>query len=176
MSNDDDKPAAELRALYERLAREIPPARTHEARVLAALHGRGLLQKPARHRWALQGGRIAAALVVFFAGFGTHALTVPPPLQPAYLLLLENGPTYRAAETAAEAARRVGEYRDWASGLRNKGIGISGYKLKEDARGDAISGLFMVDVPDRAAVEAIVAASPHVRYGGVIVVREIERR
>lgn len=176
MSSDDDKPDAELVAFYHRLPREAPPPAAHETRVAAALRSRGLLTKPAYRSLPLL-ARIAAAIALFVSGFAVHALTSTPttPLDPRYVLFVENGPTYRPASSPAEAKRRVGEYGDWARRLRAKGVAISGLKLKPGEKGDAVSGVFMVDVPDRSAAEAIAAGSPHWRYGGTIVVREVEK-
>jgi hypothetical protein len=100
------------------------------------------------------------------------------------LLLYGGGAPVRPGETEASI---VDEYRQWATGLARGGRFITGERLSGDAPvviGDrgmpaadvasaAVSGYFVVSAASLEEARAIARASPHVRRGGVIVVRLI---
>jgi hypothetical protein len=78
---------------------------------------------------------------------------------------------------------RVSEYRNWAIGLRKAGADIRGEKLKPEGRrlgsagpGEApLGGYFIVSAKDWSAAMEIARSCPHLKHGGTIEVREIEK-
>lgn len=186
---DRDSAPTDLSALLE----DAPPP-DQEARVRAALRGRGEFAAPRSWRAA------AAAAVVFGAGLavgvawerGTAADpgAPPPPVEsglpraePAWALMLLGGPDYAAAATAAEADRRVADLSRWARQLAAAGrlviaeeLGPPAATLSADGQAVAETfglGIFLVRAPDAGAAAAIAATSPHLDHGGRVVVQPI---
>lgn len=148
MQPDDD-----LRTFYASLRTEAAPPPHLESRIAA------LVSRP-RRRWLLQA---AAAILLFFAGFSAHAWRARAP-EFTHVLFLSNGPTYRPGPG------RVDEYRTWARGLD---VPVTGAKLK--AGDSPLSGYFMIRASSLAEAQRIASTCPHVRHGGTIEVREIDR-
>ena len=110
--------------------------------------------------------------------------------RPRFALFLYEGPEYD--QPAPEAmAQRVREYVAWATEKRENGVVEGGEKLRDDGdlaiepdgRTDEaaimpgasrLAGYFVVQADDRRAAAEIARTCPHVRYGGRIVIREIE--
>lgn len=136
-------------------------------------------------------GRFASPSRECEAGLPARRATVPC-VRPApvaaearsYLLLLQSG----AADDAGAEARRVSEYAAWARGLRSEGRLVSAEKLADrervlrgdgastsEAKGEPIVGYFVVRARDFAEAERIARSCPHLKHGGTIVLREIEK-
>jgi hypothetical protein len=176
----DEPLTPDERQSMDRLAREIEPPAGLEDRVVSSLYASGHLRRPGR-AWL---GRVAAALVIFLAGYGAAWLPAAfagRDSRPAYLLLLYGGAT---ASAEAEAAR-VQEYAAWARAEAEAGdlvtgerLGASQIVLGPRAAGPADeagpAGFFMIRAADAAAAAAIAARCPHLRHGGTVVVRAIE--
>ncbi len=188
---DEDLTPAERDALG-RLPREAVPPRRLEDTTVAALTTRGLL-RPGR-RAIHPALALAASLLIFAGGLVLGRLSgapdAPADARPRFALFLYEGPGYdQPAPGALE--QRVQEYVAWASAEREDGEIEGGEKLREDADvaiepGGAAStiplrpgeprlaGYFLVRAADRHAAVEIARSCPHVRYGGRIVVREID--
>lgn len=103
-----------------------------------------------------------------------------------FLLLLHEEPSAGPAPPPEQIAAVVAEYRDWAMSLRAEGRLVSAEKLAHDGgrwleeapagnRDDVVSGYFVVHARDYNDALRIARSSPHLRYGGRIEVRAIER-
>ena len=167
----------------ETFAREATPSPALQRRVEASLRRRGLLAKGPP--WRLAG--FAASLVLALgAGYIAGRAGAAPPSHGGrqYLLLLREDSSYRDDRPVDEIVR---EYAQWANSLRRNDLLVMAEKLgdEEASVGGAASsltsaaespttGFFLVRAPDLAAAQAIAASSPHIRYGGRIVVRSVE--
>lgn len=110
---------------------------------------------------------------------------VPAGVPPRFVLLLYEDARYAAPEPAG-MADRVREYGDWIRALGTGGRFVDGEKLKTAAdvlpagSGPAaggpglLAGYFIIAAEDRAEAIDIARRCPHLRYGGTIVVREID--
>ena len=127
-------------------------------------------------------GALAASLLVgFVAG---RARAGGEPAGNRYLMLLYEDAGYRDDRPMADI---VSEYARWADSLDRAGALVAGEKLAEPvyevvsgdsvaaASGAAPTGLFIVRAESAEGATAIARGSPHIRYGGRIVVRGIER-
>ncbi len=107
------------------------------------------------------------------------------------LAVLRSAPRELSATSSDEVMKRVKEYSHWASEMRKKGMMVGGEKLKDEARDltvtdgrvsvieslpdDSIAGYFLIQAQDFRQATAIAQDCPHLRYGGTIEVRQIER-
>ena len=176
------------------LPREAAPPPALEEATVRALAARGRLRRPPRRRPtpAELGLALAASALLFLGGLavGRRAESPPPaPAGPQFALLLYEGPEYRHA-ASGEEAERVREYSAWAGLRAERGELVAGEKLREEpdlvigadgtvttpapAAGPRLAGFFIVRAADRASALEIARSCPHVRYGGSIVLREIE--
>jgi len=155
-----------------------------EQRVLADLRQQGVVRSATRPRRWVQAALIGvAATLIFVAGLGAGRVTKREP-QPRYnyLLLLEEGPEYHAAQSTSESQQRVREYSQWAAQLRAEGISVLGMKLNPQAVPIASSrplqpaspaGLFAVTARDLDSAKRIAEQCPHLKYGGGVILRPI---
>lgn len=181
---DFQEEGAALRALRE----EPLPPEALEDRVIAALRRLGMLRRGAGSRPALRILlRLAASLLLVagggLAGFRLASVSRSPSGEQFVLLLYEGTDFQAPAE--GEEAQRVDEYRAWARRLGRSGILMSGEKLKdgervlggtrpEEERG-TIGGYFVIGARDDSQAEEIASSCPHLRHGGSIVIRQIDR-
>jgi hypothetical protein len=161
---------------------------------VAALTARGLLRRSPRLGGTQPWLATAASLLLFFGGLAIGRLGVTSPSaeggKPRFALFLYEGPEYDQPPPEA-MARRVQEYVAWATEKRQSGVVEGGEKLKDDTDlaidaaggtgevaavpgGSRLAGYFIVQADDRQAAAEIARTCPHVRYGGRIVIREIE--
>lgn len=185
--NGDRDSQEEVRAL--RALREKPyPPEALEDRVIAALRRRGMLRGGTASRPGLRLFlRLAASLLLVGGGAlaGFRLASVPrPPIGERFVLLLYEGADFHAPAEGEEAGR-VDEYRTWARRLGRSGVLMSGEKLKdgervlggsspEPGRG-TIGGYFVISARDASRAEEIASSCPHLRHGGSIVIRQIDR-
>ena len=162
------------RGLVASLATEIAPRPALEKRVVRDLRQAGLMTS-ARRGMTLA---VAAALTIgFFAGLIVHRFPVAQSPGREFILLIHDTPSMRVD---GDEPRRIREYSEWARGLRDKLV--EGEKLTDEissvGAGNAqstVGGFFRIRARDRAEADAIARSCPHVRYGGRIEVREIQR-
>lgn len=194
----DDRRGQDEVSELDRLARETPAPPALEERVVRALRREGLLTAPALPRWRqglMLAGATTAAVAIFFAGVLTGAArrpATPPEFQPTYALLLRAGPDYQDTASGEQEQRRVEEYRAWAGGVYQSGVGIRGEKLGDDGRllrqqaetslrsddrehePGALGGFFLINATSLDEALRIARSCPHLRYGGAIEVRPID--
>jgi hypothetical protein len=196
-SNDELTP--EERATIGALPREAWPPPGLEERTVAALRARGLLHsgRSGRHWRGIQlVAGLAAATALFLGGLslGRRAVTTGDAgtTGPRYLLLLYEGPEYDLPEPGQEG-ERISEYGSWARTHAAGGEIEGGEKLKDnaeevtissdgrvtaappDSAANRLAGFFLIRAKDEDSALAIAKSCPHVRYGGSIVIREIDR-
>jgi hypothetical protein len=165
-------------------AREAEPSPALRRRLERSLAARGVITPTSAWRRV---GLAAAILVAAGLGF------VAGRLEPAslahggsqFLLLLREDSSYRDDRPVADIVR---EYGRWADSLRRNNQLVLAEKLG-DERADVVgsqtlvqpgdesptTGFFLVRAPDLTTARAIAATSPHVKYGGRVVVRPIQR-
>ncbi|HUQ14954.1 MAG TPA: hypothetical protein VM094_02780 [Gemmatimonadales bacterium] len=194
MMRSDDELTPDERDALARLPREaVPPAGLEQATV-AALTARGLLRRPRRRFDAVLA--LAASVLLFAGGlalgrFGGETAPAPPADgRQRFALFLYEGPEYDQPAPGG-MDERVEEYVTWASTERTDGTVEGGEKLKDgddvaiepDGSSGAVpsppgeprlAGYFLIRAADRRTALEIARSCPHVRYGGRIVVREIE--
>jgi hypothetical protein len=168
---------------------EIDRQNELEDRVVAALRAEGVLKPPRRST----GYRaLAASLILFVAGAAAGRLAprsaAPEDPRPQFVLLLEEGKDFDAGSD------HVAEYTAWARALGAAGRIVSGEKLKDDAvvlsnrdAGVAIEtetvtsdeaaprGYFVIRAHDLDEAIAIAKDCPHLKHGGRISLRPIDK-
>lgn len=198
MTESNDELTSDERAAIGALPREaVPPSGLEDATV-AALRARGLLAPARAHRrWRgipmLAG--LAAAVTLFLGGLMLgrrgSAAGETGGSGPRFVLLLYEGPGYAQPRAGQEQAR-VKEYGAWARANAAGGEIEGGEKLRDaapevvissdgrvtttppDSRATRLAGFFLIRATDQGSALAIAKSCPHVRYGGSIVIREIE--
>jgi hypothetical protein len=194
MMRSDDELTPEARDALARLPREADPPAGLEQATVAALAARGLLRRPRRRFDVVLA--LAASVLLFAGGLALGRLgggTAPAPPadgRPRFALFLYEGPEYDQPAPGA-MDQRVEEYVAWASAKRTDGAVEGGEKLKDGDEvaiepdgsagtvpsppGEArLAGYFLIRAADQRTALEIARSCPHVRYGGRIVVREIE--
>lgn len=175
----DTNPLDEVRDL----PREVMPNRDLEERTVAALRARALVRER-RMPWALRpaGWLLAATFVVaaFVAGFAAGRLrSVSPPPEASFALMLYG----EIGGDSATQMQRALEYGRWARAAHEGGRVLGGEALGGHvsdvgaaavAGGDELVGFFLIQATDRQAAARMAADCPHVKYGGRVVVREIQ--
>jgi hypothetical protein len=190
----DDELTSEERDALGRLPREADPPAGLEQATVAALTARGLLRRPRRRFDAALA--LAASVLIFAGGLavgrlvGDTAQAPPADGRPRFALFLYEGPEY-AQPAPGGMDQRVREYASWASAERAGGTVEGGEKLTD---GDDVAiepdgstgsvpvppvesrlaGYFLIRAADQRTALEIARSCPHVRYGGRIVVREID--
>lgn len=186
--NDDplDEPDARLAEGLSRLPAEVEPPTRVEDRLVASLRTRGDIRTPrSRLPWPIGLGVAAAAV---FAIALLRRQTSTESTEPQFLLLIAEDSRYTPPADSTEARARVVEYTEWAGRLAGLGklvtageLAYSGTDVRAqgnspsviDSRVGAVSGFFLVRAESVAQAEQLAAESPHLKYGGTVVVRAI---
>ena len=196
--NFEDELNENERAALNSLKREEPPPAFLEELVVARLKNAKLLrvERPyASRRVPRMLLAATAALLIFATGAATGAnwptLTTSDSAQ--FMLLLNAGNESGRPRSQEEVMKAVAEYSSWARQLREQGVNIEGEKLKQESRvlgdeksspdsGDRlilkhriISGYFVIAAQDYDQAVRIASGCPHLKYGGTIEVRQIDR-
>lgn len=166
-----------------------------EDRIVSTLRQAGLIAPPAPlvTRWATPALIAAATLIALLAiwRFLPDSSAVgpqPPPASPtaAFALLLYEDASY---QVPTDMPQRIEEYVNWARGLEQMGIAVSGHKLGDRARllepggverppvhaqiGPLV-GFFVIEVAGEDAAVRLARTCPHLKYGGRIELRSID--
>ncbi|MGH7712844.1 MAG: hypothetical protein ACREOG_16255 [Gemmatimonadaceae bacterium] len=183
------EPNDSLDALRQ-LPREVTPDASVEQRTIAALRAQSLLHVPlATRRFNLMPWLFAASIaaIAFVTGVATgRARSRPASPEPSFALMLYGAST---GDDSSAHERRADEYRRWASDEHAWGRIIGGEALGDRVSGlagadtsaskgrerDDLVGFFLIDAPNREAALRLAADCPHLKYGGRIVVREVQR-
>jgi len=195
---EDELTPEEKRALTA-LGDATPPPPGLEEATLSRLRAEGLVRRRGRSGNASRLLAAAAALALFAAGLAVGRRSFPSTTTaaaaaatassevegPRFVLFLYDAPT-EPAMSEAQMQDRVSEYRNWASGLRQSGASASirGEKLQPGraerlgpaAAGEApLGGYFVISAKDWDAAMEVARSCPHLKHGGTIEVREIEK-
>lgn len=198
----EDELSAEERRALGGLARERMPPPPLEERVVGALKQSGLL-RPAKNTWVLGAPRVglavAASLLFFVLGAWAGARWGSTPERKTgaaeFMLVLRSAAEQSQPSPAPdEVRRRVGEYSSWAGQLRRQGVRVDGEKLGREARilratdagavvsenrpeagRDAIAGYFLIEAQSYEQAVRVAEGCPHLKYGGTVEVRQINR-
>jgi hypothetical protein len=121
----------------------------------------------------------AAAVVAGFVAGMLMPRHEPVPRGKEFILFIHDTPSMRVD---GNEPRRIEEYRHWAHELHAKGTMTAGEKLTgevssvgSNAGSSTVGGFFRIVARDRAEAERVARTCPHLRYGGWIEVREIDR-
>lgn len=189
------------REAFGRLAKEKMPSPFLEERIVEALKQSNLIRAPKTGLWASfqkPGIAIAASLALFILGALAGLWWASTPSgeagMPEFMLLLRAAPQESQAGTSDEVLRRVEEYDGWAKEIQKRGLLLGGEKLKDEARllsvingrnavslnqpaseNNAIAGYFLIHAHDYEHAITIAEGCPHLKYGGIVEVRQIER-
>jgi len=186
--NDDplDEPDARLAEGLGRLPAEVEPPPRVEDRLVASLRARGDIRTPrSRLPWLVGIGVAAAAALAFLL---LRRAPVPVGDESQFLLLIAEDSRYTPPADSTEVRARVSEYGAWAGRLAGAGKLVSAGELAStgtdvraegssasviDSRAGAVSGYFLVRAESMAQAERMAAESPHLKYGGTVVVRAV---
>ncbi len=198
-NTDDERSPAERDALAS-LDREIDPPAALLGRTVAARPAEGLLPEhgsPGRAAWLRPAWGALGAVLALGIGLAVGWWTAAPAggaESPDFILILRAGPEELAPEGEEEMMRRVGEYTAWAQAAGERGSLITGEKLRDGGRlleptGDrvetaslpldptrgSIQGYFLIRSRTYEEAQQVAGECPHLRYGGAIELRRIER-
>jgi hypothetical protein len=170
-----------------RLRQSPQPSSSLEHRVVSAMRQEGLLRRRPLTRVL---SSVAAAAMLFTLGAVSGRYVWPGPVAPGpndrgpqYMLLLAGDVT-----PSADGSTRAEEYGQWARDVAARGIRISGLELADSAgviRGRsnrdfpelaAVGGFFLVNAASDESAAALARSSPHVKYGGTVVVKRVAGR
>ena len=197
----EDELSAEERRALKALEREKSPPPFLEERVIETLK-RAKLLRPSRSFWRMSapqiGLAVAASLLFFMLGTLAGAKWLARPEQkttaPLFMLVLRSAPEQSPPRSSDEVMQRVMEYGNWARQLRQQGVHVDGERLRSEARilresegravvsenrsdtnTNAIAGYFFIGAPDYEHAVKIAEGCPHLKYGGSIEVRQVDR-
>jgi hypothetical protein len=201
MNYDIDELSAQEREAFEALAREQSPPSFLEDRIVEQLKSTGLIRKTSRSGLAKY-GQLAAAILVAVALFAAGAWSgskwsakgAAAVEEPGYILIVRNANAEAEPRTPQEEIERVKEYSAWARDLGRKGMLLGGEKLKDDGRiigqmigatsptetvtkpvEGGIGGYFLLTATDYNQALAIARTCPHLKHGGSVELRQIDR-
>jgi hypothetical protein len=177
------------KALAETRQDETPPARL-EDETLAALRSAGLLRPPRR---SLKGPLLVVAAIAASLVLGVWIGVTyrrPNPSQSKFLLLLYEDAAWDSRHHT-DSPQLEAEYSSWIRSLARTGHATTGEKLKwggvelvanrpvvqlpDQASVDVPNGFFIILAENEQDAISMAETCPHLKYGGRIVVRPIDR-
>ena len=199
MNNESDELSPEERRAFSGLTKEKMPPGFLEDRIVTQLKAANVIRagKPGwLPSYPVVGISFALSLAIFVVGalVGRGISTTPKqPDLPGYMLIVRRSSAESEAGTPAEELQRVKEYSAWARDLGRRGLLIGGEKLKDEGRlltqanGNAtvatpskpaegsIAGYFLLPPGDYEQALTIAKTCPHLKHGGTVELRQIER-
>lgn len=181
----------EEKRLFGTLPRHRIPPSSLEEKIMSKLRDQGLVV-PTKQRISVPAIAAAVAFLLlgsaggYFLGSNREESTMQSNL-PKYVLLLHETP-----DPAEDTQAMITEYGNWARSIRGDVKYVSGEKLKMSGRiltkkGDVrisdgiltndtmnLAGFFIIAAKDYEAAARIASDCPHLKYGGVIELREID--
>lgn len=196
MQHDEnyDELNAEEKAQFASLSRERLPSGSLEERIVSALKARGLTKmKTAFRMWTFPrlAGAFAVTVVLLMLGFGLgrwqRPSASPPSNHALFVLFLYDSPTL------PDDPSKVAEYGGWARAISMSKRMITGEKLKDSGRllrkvqgqleirdiketgePNVLGGYFLIEAESYDEAIKIAAGCPHLKYGGLIELRQID--
>ncbi len=186
----------EERGKFAALSRERSPAASLEKRIISALKAKSLIRlTPSPQIWTMPrlAGAFAAALVLLALGFGLGkwqgGASSQQPHRNMFVLFL-----YDAPETPPDDMSKVVEYGNWARTISKSKRMITGEKLKDSGRflrsvqgqleirdlreagePNLLGGYFLIEAENYDEAIKVAASCPHLKYGGLIELRQIDQ-
>jgi hypothetical protein len=190
-----DELSREERAKFAALPRERAPASALEERIVGALKAKGLIRVAQSFQvWTLPrlAGAFAAAAVLLALGFGAGKWQSDSKHvdshRSLFVLFLYGG------EAEGDEASKVVEYGRWARTIRESKRMITGEKLKEGGQllrkvegqlqireaksldgQNMLGGYFLIEAESYDDALKVAASCPHLKYGGLIELRQIDQ-
>jgi hypothetical protein len=200
MKNELEDLSPREREAFASLAKESMPPPLLEERIVESLKRQNLIRPLKSGHWPgfpKVGAAIAASLALLIIGIAVGIWWAAAPSKdsslPEFMLVIRESSVEAQPATSEEAIRRVKEYSAWAKAVEQRGLLVAGEKLKDEARllsvvdGRAVSvsrselrendigGYFLIQARDYEHAIAIAEGCPHLKYGGTVEVRQIER-
>lgn len=195
LNKNDHDFSAEEREKFTALSRQCQPPPALETRIISTLKSKGLIRMATTQRnFAAPRLTVAFAAVVLLAlGFSlgkwqSRTLQPDPNLQ-TFIMLLHEAGTVEAHE-----ADKVSEYSKWAHTIAQAGQLVDGEKLRYDGRllrrvdeklevlefaphedAEHVGGYFLIQARDYEEAVQIARSCPHLKYGGVVELRQIDK-
>ncbi len=195
LNKNDNGLSAEEREKFAALSRQRQPSPALETRIISLLKSKGhILMTPSQRFFTaprLAGAFAAIALVALGFSLGkwqSHTSQPVTGLQTFIMLLHESG---RVDEHEAD---KVIEYGNWARTIARVNQLIDGEKLRYDGRilrrvdgqlevrefvprenSDHLGGYFLIQARDYNEALKIASGCPHLKYGGVVELRQIDK-
>jgi hypothetical protein len=197
--NTESDLSREERKAMDSLDRELSPPDSLEERVVSALRAEELigLSATTARRGALRPAWAAVLMAVFLAAgiaAGRWSAPAAASAEADFILILRAGPPEPRGTSDAEILRQVREYSDWARAAARVGSLVAGEKLHDGGRlldraeqgastesmpenplEGAIEGYFLIRSDSFEEAERLASNCPHLKYGGAIELRRIER-
>ena len=181
MNNQDTLTPAEERA-FESLRDQMMPDTVVEQNIINTLHNKGLLVKRRSYGWVM---KVAATLLLLAIGFVAGLYFTSASSEQSdfnYMLVLYEDESF----TPGEPQAMFEEYSKWMTAIYEQGIAIDGQEMKpasimlssettqtvKRAEGKTVGGYFVLKAKSLEQAVAIARDSPHLKYGGVVEVKE----
>jgi hypothetical protein len=191
-----DELSSEEREKFAALSRERSPSASLETRTISTLKAKGLIRlTPSPQIWTRSrlAGAFAVVLICLALGFGLGRWRGGVSPQQAhhnmFVLFLYDSP-----ETPPDDMSKVTEYGNWARTISRSKRMISGEKLKDGGRllrnvrgqleirevreagePNVLGGYFLIEAENYNEAIKVAASCPHLKYGGLIELREIDQ-
>ena len=195
LHKNDNGLSSEEREKFATLLRQRQPSSALETRIISLLESKGLILMTPTQRFftapRLAGAFAAIALVALGFSLGKWQSQTSPPdtgLQTFIMLLHESG------SVDEHEADKVIEYGNWAQTIAQANQLVAGEKLRYDGRllrrvagqlevrefapredSDHLGGYFLIQARDYDEALKIAGDCPHLKYGGLVELRQIDR-
>lgn len=195
LNNDENGLSREEQKKFSTLPRQRQPAPALETRIISTLKSKGLILMTPTSRFftvpRLAGAFAAIALVAlgFSLGKWQGQTSRGDAGLETFILLLHEAGRVDTHETA-----KVIEYGNWARTLAQAGQLRAGAKLRYDGRllqrvegqlevrefapredSDHLGGYFLIQAPNYDEAVKIAESCPHLKYGGMVELRQIDK-
>ena len=184
----NDELSKNERRVFNELSREKTPPPNLEESVVKRLKAENLIRSKSSFlytygKWA---AAAAALVAVFYAGnFNGKQSCIADQINPnnGYLLLLHEDENF----TVGDAQGMYQEYAAWMQNTFEKGVGITGQELKYESarvtdqgisehRGEQkefkTTGYFIIEANSREEALEVAKGSPHIKYGGIVELKQ----
>ena len=190
---------ADEKRQFEGLPKRISPPGELEEKIMKRLKEEGLVNSDEKqNKWGVFRLAVASAVAVLIlilgVAVGSYWQTVPADLAndqtPQFLLLLRSDSQGGEKLSKEEVGERVKEYTAWASQINEKGQLINAEKLKSktgvldetkkiksaaNQTDSLVVGFYLVKADSYEQAVSIAKDCPHLKYGGEVEVREIDK-
>jgi len=195
LNENDNGLSSEEREKFAALVRQRRPAPALETRIIGLLKSKGLILMTPTQRF-FTAPRLAtafAAIALVALGFGLGKWQSPSSRRDTgletFILLL-----HEAGSVDEHEADKVVEYGNWARTIAQAGQLIDGEKLRYDGRllrrvdgqlevrafmpredVEHVGGYFLIQARDYDEAVKIARGCPHLKYGGMVELRQIDK-